>query len=100
MCCMTRRTISFHSEELDSLRGFFEEGSREQTTLQDMLASELPRSESALLRSLVLIGQATVADRVREAQYDDAVDAGEIDAELMAWLTASEDVAAALWSSE
>lgn len=97
---MPRRTISFPPGELDSILGLLEGGSKEQEALAEILAGEAPRSESALLRSLVLLGQALVADRAREAQYDKAVQAGELDAETQAWLAASADVSAALWSGE
>lgn len=100
LCCMTRRSVSFQDGEVDSLLRFLEEGSEEQLALTMLTQAEAPKSESSLIRALVLIGQSVIEERAREARYNAAMDHGEYDAEASAWATASSKTSAAVWASD
>ena len=100
ICSMTRRSVSFQADEVVTFQKYLVEGSDEHSVLMELFEGRPPRSESALVRALALMGQEILDERLSEARYNAAFDNGEHDAEAEAWERASLKATAVAWADE
>ena len=97
---MNRRTTGLSQEEAALVALYATPGSQANRTLGALMPEVPVRSESSAIRALLLVGHRAVEEERLQAAYDVAVEAGEVDAEAVAWHTAAAHHAALLWAQE